>query len=201
MPSTHTDNTRSHTRYAYPPCDQYRLTHMQKACAVFSHSTLSDSHTCLYTPVHNADVFTQHKNHMNAAHTLMDVPSFANSTQSRACLHNHMDTVLVLMHRTACTLSCTHIVPTIQHSYLWVHDTNTHTASHNSPHTHAHSMSTHVCTTHIHTLCSCVHLSSTHTLTYTSHTLMCAHAAHRAAGWSSWRNSSGVRRPEVLAWC
>lgn len=182
---------------------------MQKACALFSHSTMSHAHTCLYTPVHNAlihaDVFAQHTiTRMQHTHSRMDLHSQIAHNHvhaSHPSIHNHMATVPVLMHRTACTLSCTHIVLTIQHSYLWVHDTNTRTASHNSSHTHAHSTSSHVCMTHIHTVRSCEHLNSTHTLTYTSHTLMCAHAAHRAAGWSSWWNSSGVRRPEVWAWC
>lgn len=123
--------TCSHTRYAHPPCGQYTLTHMQKACALFSHSTLSSAHTCLYTPVHNADVFTQHQitcmqhthssapNHMHVAHTLMDVLSFANSTQSRACLtHKHTQSY---GHNT-----CTHAQNSM-HSLMHTHSTH-HTA-------------------------------------------------------------------------
>ena len=164
-------------------------THAESMCPFLTQHTITYTYLSIHSCAqctHTCRCVRSAHNHTHAAHTLTDGPSFANSTQSRACFtHKHTQSY---GHSTcpdaqkACTLSCTHIVPTIQHSYLWVHDTNTHTASYNSSHTHAHSTSIHVCTTHIHTVRSCEHLNSTHTLTYTSHTLMCAHAAHGAAG-------------------
>lgn len=90
-------------------------------------------------------------------------------------------------------LSCTHIVPTIQHSYLWVHIINTHTVSHNSSHTHAHSTSTHDCTTHIHTVHSLLHTDHIHSCVHTQHTGLHARAAGRTPlGSEDLRSGHGV---------